>query len=55
MKLTIEILDSGFIRPAFQIRVNLADFSNVVPAANRRPALSQAQICRMTFYLALLV
>jgi hypothetical protein len=55
VKLTIEILDRGFIRPAFQIRVTLADFSNVVPAANRRPALSQAQVCRTTFYLALLV
>ena len=54
VKLAIEILDSGFIRPAFQIRVTRADFSNVVPATNRRPALSQAQVCRMTFYLVLL-
>lgn len=48
MKLAIEILDGGFIRPAFQIRVTRADFSNVVPATTttttNRPALSQAQV-----------
>eukprot|EP01036_Dinobryon_divergens_P024852 gene24852-33339_t len=44
VKLAIEILDGGFIRPAFQIRVTRADFSNVIPATTSRPTLSQAQV-----------
>ena len=44
VKLAIEILDGGFLRPAFQIRVTRADFSNVVLATNKRPTLSQAQV-----------
>ena len=48
MKLAIDILNGGFIRPAFQIQVTRADFSAIAAqgqgSGGRRPALSQAQV-----------
>jgi len=55
VKLAIEILDGGYIRPGFQIKVSRADFSSIATlhdeshsskgkSSSSRPALSQAQV-----------
>lgn len=58
VKLAIEILDGGYIRPGFQIKVSRADFSSIATlqddshsnskggsrSSNSRPVLSQAQV-----------